>query len=97
MVVRYYLLDWHSFIPNITCEQIPLSHIPEDVYKISADWLNQRPFDALGSFVLWSLDSILADLAIHQGVLKGSKKVVQQASSNSQVSFHHVMFDIFYA
>ncbi|KAJ0042671.1 hypothetical protein Pint_18580 [Pistacia integerrima] len=70
---------------------IPLSHIAEDVYKTSVDWLNQRSFDALGSFVLWSLDSILADLASHQGAVKGSKKVVQQASSKSQVAIFVVL------
>ena len=37
--------------------------------------------EALGSFVLWSLDSIVADLASHQGVVKGYKKAVQQSSS----------------
>lgn len=70
---------------------IPLSHVPEDVYKMSVDWLNQRSFDALGSFVLWSLDSILADLASHQGTGKSSKKVVQQASSKSQVAIFVVL------
>ncbi|XP_031257933.1 uncharacterized protein LOC116115937 [Pistacia vera] len=70
---------------------IPLSHIAEDVYKTSVDWLNQRSFDALGSFVLWSLDSILAVLASHQGAVKGSKKVVQQASSKSQVAIFVVL------
>ncbi|CAK9175611.1 unnamed protein product [Ilex paraguariensis] len=65
---------------------IPLSHISEAVYKTTVDWLNQRSFEALGSFVLWSLDSILADLALHQGAIKGSKKVVQQVSSKSQVA-----------
>jgi hypothetical protein len=64
-------------------QQIPLSHISEAVYKTSADWINQRSIVALGSFVLWSLDSILADLASQQG---GSKKGAQQASSKSQVS-----------
>ena len=43
--------------------------------------------EALGSFVLWSLDNIVADLASHQGVVKGYKKVVQQSSSKSQVPF----------
>ncbi|KAJ6318406.1 hypothetical protein OIU76_013867 [Salix suchowensis] len=64
---------------------IPLSHISEAVYKTSADWINQRSIVALGSFVQWSLDSILADLASQQGGSKGSKKGVQQASSKSQV------------
>lgn len=78
-------------------EQIPLSQISEDVYKTSIDWLNQRSFDALGSFVLWSLDSILADLVQHQGASKGSKKVVQQVPSKSQVcvlSFLHVILRV---
>lgn len=70
---------------------IPLSHIPEDVYKMSVDWLNQRSFDALGSFVLWSLDGILADLASHQGAGKSSKKVAQQASRKSQVAIFVVL------
>ncbi|XP_042499374.1 uncharacterized protein LOC122077489 [Macadamia integrifolia] len=55
---------------------IPLSHISEAVYKTSTDWINQRSSDALVVFVLWSLDSILVDLAIHQGPTKGSKKVL---------------------
>ncbi|GAV76709.1 DUF2359 domain-containing protein [Cephalotus follicularis] len=65
---------------------IPLSHISEDVYKTSVDWINQRSLEALGSFVLWSLDSIFADLASHQSAAKGSKKVVQQAPAKSQVA-----------
>lgn len=70
---------------SLVIEQIPLSQISEDVYKTSVDWLNQRSFDALGSFVLWSLDSIIADLVQHEGASKGSKKAVQQVSSKSQV------------
>lgn len=70
---------------------IPLSHISEAVYKTSVDWISQRSADALGSFVLWSIDSILADLASHQGPVKGSKKVVQQASSKSQVAIFVVL------
>ncbi|XP_052489913.1 uncharacterized protein LOC105789271 [Gossypium raimondii] len=54
---------------------IPLSNVPEDVYKTSVDWLNRRSLDALVSFVLWSLDNIQADLASHQVATKGSKKV----------------------
>ncbi|KAK8611601.1 hypothetical protein V6N13_131648 [Hibiscus sabdariffa] len=64
---------------------IPLSNVPEDVYKTSVEWLNRRSLDAVASFVLWSLDSILADLASHQGTTKGSKKVSQQAPSKSLV------------
>lgn len=66
--------------------QIPICHISEDVYKTSTDWLNQRSSEALGSFVLWLLDSIMADLAHHQGGAKGAKKAVQQTPSKSQVT-----------
>ncbi|KAA8547717.1 hypothetical protein F0562_004146 [Nyssa sinensis] len=70
---------------------IPLSHISEAVYKTSVEWLNQRSLEALCSFVLWSLDSILGDLAIHQGSVKGLKKVVQQVPSKSQVDIFMVL------
>ncbi|XP_061349361.1 uncharacterized protein LOC133294663 [Gastrolobium bilobum] len=70
---------------------IPLLHISEDVYKISTDWIGHRSSEALGSFVLWSFDSILTDLASHQGVVKGSKKVVQQSSPKSQVAIFVVL------
>ncbi|KAI3779085.1 hypothetical protein L2E82_08563 [Cichorium intybus] len=63
----------------------PVSHIPEAVYKTSVDWINNRSLEALGSFVLWSLDSILADYASQQGSTKGSKKGTQKTSSKSQV------------
>ncbi|CAK9156026.1 unnamed protein product [Ilex paraguariensis] len=69
---------------------IPLGHIAEAVYKTSVDWLNQRSLDALGAFVLWSLDSILDDLALHQGPVK-SKKMVQQAPPKSQVAIFVVL------
>ncbi|XP_057441977.1 uncharacterized protein LOC130733736 [Lotus japonicus] len=70
---------------------VPLSNISEPIYKISTDWISHRSPEALGSFVLWSLDSILADLASHQGVVKGSKKGVQQPSSKSQVAIFMVL------
>ncbi|KAL5743469.1 hypothetical protein ACOSP7_026326 [Xanthoceras sorbifolium] len=70
---------------------IPLLHISEDVYKTSVDWLGQRSFDALGSFVLWSLESIFADLASHQGAVKGSKKAVQLVPSKSLVAIFVVL------
>ncbi|KAE9606109.1 hypothetical protein Lal_00025297 [Lupinus albus] len=78
-----------STVANIV--DIPLLHISEDIYKISTDWIGHQSFEALGSFVLWSLDSIFADLASHQGVAKGSKKVAQQASSKSQVAIFVVL------
>ncbi|KAF8378608.1 hypothetical protein HHK36_029956 [Tetracentron sinense] len=70
---------------------IPLLHISEAVYKTSVDWINQRSSEALGSFVLWLLDSILVDLANQQGVVKGSKKVIQQASPKAQVAIFVVL------
>lgn len=70
---------------------VPISNMSEDVYKTSTDWLNQRSFEALGSFVLWSLDSIISDIALHQGATRGAKKVVQQAASKSQVAIFVVL------
>lgn len=70
---------------------IPLSHISEAVYKTSADWINKLSSEALGSSLLWSLDSILADLASQQVGAKGSRKSVPQASSKSQVAMFVVV------
>lgn len=70
---------------------IPLSHISDAVYKTSVDWVNQRSIEALGSFVLWCLDSIILDLASQQTGGKGSKKGVQQASSKSKVAIFVVL------
>ncbi|KAK9074547.1 hypothetical protein SSX86_007145 [Deinandra increscens subsp. villosa] len=69
----------------------PISHIPEAVYKTSVDWINKRSMEALGSFFLWSLDSILADLASQLGDAKGSKKGAQKTSSKSQVGMFVVL------
>ncbi|VVB17076.1 unnamed protein product [Arabis nemorensis] len=65
---------------------VPLSHIPEPVYKTSVDWINQRPVEALGKFVLWAFDCILTDLAAQQGGAKGGKKGGLHTSSKSQVA-----------
>ncbi|KAK9060054.1 hypothetical protein SSX86_020758 [Deinandra increscens subsp. villosa] len=70
----------------------PVSHIPEAVYKTSVDWINNRSLESLGSFVLWSLDSILVDFASQQGSAKGSKKVAQKPSSKSQICFQVGIF-----
>ncbi|KAF7827640.1 transmembrane protein 214-B-like [Senna tora] len=70
---------------------VPLSHISDAVYKTSVDWISQRSPEALSSFVLWSLDSILVDLASQQAVAKGSKKGAQQATSKSQVAIFVVL------
>lgn len=91
------ILNWHLNNPllmtaditfNVLFDwQIPLSYVPEDVYKTSIEWLRQKSSEQLGSFVMWLFDGILADLASHLGAPKGSKKVVQAASSKSQASF----------
>ncbi|XP_076933601.1 uncharacterized protein LOC143599567 [Bidens hawaiensis] len=85
---------WMRILKEAAIEKmidIPLSHISEDVCKTVAEWLNHQLIDALGSFTLWSLDSIFADLALHQGNSKASKKVVQQPSSKSQVAIFVVL------
>lgn len=86
--VREALRMWMIFplIIGLSVKQVPVSSISEVVYKTSVDWINQRSNEALESFVIWSLDSILADLAAQlSGSSKGSKKGGQSASSKSQV------------
>ncbi|KAL7000930.1 hypothetical protein U1Q18_002082 [Sarracenia purpurea var. burkii] len=70
---------------------IPVTHIPEGVYKTSVDWINQRSSESLQSFALWSLDSIFADLANQHASVKGSKKGAQPTSSKSQVAIFAVL------
>lgn len=70
---------------------IPVSHIPDAVYKTSIDWINQHSIEELGNFVLWSLDSLLADFASQHAGAKGSKKGAQQVSSKSQVAIFVVI------
>ncbi|KAI9082124.1 hypothetical protein K1719_035864 [Acacia pycnantha] len=70
---------------------IPLSHISDNVYKTSIDWINLRSLEALSSFLLWTLDSILADLTSQQAVAKGSKKAVQHTTTKSQVAMFAVL------
>lgn len=83
------LMDYRSLLilaPSpLTCKQVPVSYISEAVYKTSVDWINQRSYEALGTFVIWSLESILADLAAQSGS-KVSKKGGHVASSKSQVN-----------
>ncbi|XVF43601.1 hypothetical protein PTKIN_Ptkin02bG0052700 [Pterospermum kingtungense] len=69
----------------IKLADIPLSHISDTVYKTSADWISQQSLEALGFFVLWSLDIILENLMAQQASAKGSKKGVQHTSSKSEV------------
>ena len=69
---------------KLTCfeysEQIPVSHIPDAVYKTSVDWIAQKPVEALGFFVLCCLDIIYACLASKSVPAKGSKKSAAQPS-----------------
>ncbi|WOL02839.1 transmembrane protein 214-A-like [Canna indica] len=66
---------------------IPLCHISESVYKTSVDWIALKSPEALSDFVLWCLDSILADLASQQSAIKGSKKSVQRTPKNQVAIF----------
>ncbi|XP_073124266.1 uncharacterized protein [Henckelia pumila] len=70
---------------------IPLSYVPEAVYKTSVDWISHHSYEALENFLLWSLDSILQDLAIQQPASKGSKKGGPPPSSKSQVAIFVVL------
>ncbi|KAK8647539.1 hypothetical protein V6N13_121273 [Hibiscus sabdariffa] len=69
----------------IKLADVPLSHISDAVYKTSAEWISQQSLEAIGFFILWSLDIILEDLVAQQASAKGSKKGVQQMSSKSKV------------
>ncbi|GAB4828651.1 hypothetical protein Ancab_018316 [Ancistrocladus abbreviatus] len=90
------LFPWTKMLKESTVVKmidIPLAHISGAVYKIAIDWLNDRSLDALGSFVLWSWDGILAELSSHQMAVKGSKMAVvnRQVPSKSQVAMFVVL------
>lgn len=70
---------------SILFQQIPLSHISEPVYKTSVEWIGKHSIEALASFVLWCLESLVTDFTSQQPSGKGSKKSVQHGSSKSQV------------
>lgn len=53
--------------------QIPLCYVPEAVNKTLADWLSQRPAEALSKFILWILKEVLEDAHAHAGSQKSSK------------------------
>ncbi|KAL8150776.1 hypothetical protein V2J09_020584 [Rumex salicifolius] len=71
--------------------EIPLSNVPDAVHKVSVEWISQRSVEALNSFVLGLLDSILSDLASQIVSVKGSKKGTPQPSSKSQVAVFVVL------
>ncbi|XP_073140261.1 uncharacterized protein [Henckelia pumila] len=70
---------------------VPVSYISEAVYKTSIDWINNFSYDALGTFVFWSFDGILAGLVTQLLGPKGSRKGAQPASSKSQVAIFLVL------
>lgn len=53
--------------------EIPLCHVPETVNKTVADWLSQRPAEALSKFLLWILKEVLDVVRSHTGSSKNSK------------------------
>ncbi|XP_051148403.1 uncharacterized protein LOC127263434 [Andrographis paniculata] len=77
--------------PVAKISDVPVSYISETVYKTSVDWINQRSNEALVTFVIWSLDGILADLATQLSGSKGSKKGGQPTTSKSQVAIFLVL------
>ncbi|GER48778.1 hypothetical protein STAS_25965 [Striga asiatica] len=70
---------------------VPISYVSESVYKTSVEWVSQHSIGALGTFVLWSLDAIIADVATQQLGSKAPKKGGQQPSSKSQVAMFLVL------
>lgn len=70
---------------------IPLCYVPEAVYKISVDWVGKRSNEAIGDFLIWSLDSIISSLTNQQKSVKVSKKSVQPASSKAQIAIFVVL------
>ncbi|CAD5185893.1 unnamed protein product [Musa acuminata subsp. malaccensis] len=77
--------------PVAKIADIPLCHISESVCKTSVGWIALKSPEALGNFVLWCLDGILAELGSQQSAAKGSKKSVQHTPSNSQVAIFVVL------
>ncbi|KAK9106036.1 hypothetical protein Scep_022880 [Stephania cephalantha] len=77
--------------PVAKIAEIPVCYLPEPVYKTSVDWISKRSSESLGSFVVWLLDGILADLANQQASAKGSKKATQHAPSKAQVAIFLVL------
>lgn len=71
--------------------EVPISSIQSPVYSTSVDWIAQKSPEALGEFVLWCLDGILADLASQQAAAKSIKKATQPSPSKSQVAVFVVL------
>ncbi|WCJ25222.1 hypothetical protein M5689_007123 [Euphorbia peplus] len=68
---------------------MPLCHIPEDVYKTSVSWIGKQSHEELRCFVLWLSDKIFAD---HQALVsKTSRKYRQQLPSKSLIAIFVVL------
>ncbi|THU60872.1 hypothetical protein C4D60_Mb07t17310 [Musa balbisiana] len=70
---------------------VPLCHVSDSIYKISADWIAEKSPECVGDFILWCLDGIISDMASQQATVKGSKRHVPQAPSKAQVAIFVVL------
>lgn len=66
---------------------MPLCYISEPVYKTSIEWISKRSANALGEFLMWSLDCALEDLAGQQSGAKSYKKSIKFPHSKALVRF----------
>ncbi|KAG6516523.1 transmembrane protein 214-like [Zingiber officinale] len=85
---------WFKIFKESPLEKIvdvPLSHIPDSVYKTSVDWLALKSPEALSDFVLWCLDGILSDLASQLPAVKGLKKSVQPTAPKALAAIFVVL------
>ncbi|XP_024381023.1 uncharacterized protein [Physcomitrium patens] len=67
---------WNKILretPIVKSLEIPLCYVPDTLNKMLADWLSQRPADALCKFIVWILKEILDDAHAHAGSHKSSK------------------------
>ncbi|CAN6970780.1 hypothetical protein IGI04_033916 [Brassica rapa subsp. trilocularis] len=60
--------------PLSTVIDVPLSYIPEPVYKASADWIDQIPDMKVSNFVKWASKNIRTDLAEEEEVIIDCEK-----------------------
>lgn len=78
--------------------QIPLCYVPDTLNKMLADWLSQRPADALCKFIVWILKEILDDAHAHAGSHKSSKHSAppsQKTKVRERRLVHH-LFKLFW-
>eukprot|EP01018_Ginkgo_biloba_P025619 Gb_32106 [translate_table: standard] len=70
--------------------EIPLCHIPDAVFKTSADWISQHPTEALSKFTLWAFCSVLEDIGTQQA-RKGSKQAAQPVAVKTKVAIFVIL------